>query len=57
MPIIDNIYMKHDEKKLNAIHANIKNTRQDLMHKFTTRLVQGNALIVVGAVKTTQFVH
>ncbi|MBR7512651.1 IS200/IS605 family accessory protein TnpB-related protein, partial [Mycobacterium tuberculosis] len=38
-----------------AIHAKIKNTRQDLIHKFTTQLVKDNALIVVGDVKTTQF--
>ena len=38
-----------------AIHAKIKNTRQDLIHKFTTQLVKDNALIVVGDIKTNQF--
>lgn len=44
-----------NKKRVKAIHAKIKNTRQDLIHKFTTRLVKDNALIVVGDVKTTQF--
>ena len=30
-----------------------QNTRQDLIHKFTTQLVKDNALIVVGDVRTT----
>ncbi|WP_327037560.1 transposase [Moraxella canis] len=42
-------------KRVQAIHAKIKNTRQDLIHKFTTQLVKDNALIVVGDIKTTQF--
>ena len=44
-----------NKKQVKAIHAKIKNTRQDLIHKFTTQLVKNNALIVVGDVKTTQF--
>ncbi|OPH35495.1 transposase, partial [Moraxella atlantae] len=44
-----------NKQRVKAIHAKIKNTRQDLIHKFTTRLVKDNALIVVGDVKTTQF--
>ena len=44
-----------DKQRVKAIHAKIKNTRQDLIHKFTTQLVKDNALIVVGDVKTTQF--
>lgn len=43
------------KKLVRAIHAKIKNTRQDLIHKFTTGLVKNNALIVVGDVKSTQF--
>lgn len=43
------------KKRVRAIHAKIKNTRQDLIHKFTTQLVKDNALIVVGDVKTSQF--
>ena len=44
-----------NKQRVKAIHAKIKNTRQDLIHKFTTQLVKNNALIVVGDVKTTQF--
>ncbi|WP_395143998.1 RNA-guided endonuclease InsQ/TnpB family protein [Moraxella atlantae] len=44
-----------NKQRVKAIHAKIKNTRQDLIHKFTTRLVKDNALIVVGDVKTSQF--
>ncbi|STY94517.1 transposase, IS605 OrfB family [Moraxella atlantae] len=46
-----------NKQRVKAIHAKIKNTRQDLIHKFTTRLVKDNALIVVGDIKTTQFNH
>ena len=44
-----------NKKRVKAIHAKIKHTRQDLIHKFTTQLVKDNALIVVGDVKTNQF--
>ncbi len=44
-----------NKRRVKAIHAKIKNTRQDLIHKFTTRLVKNNALIVVDDVKTAQF--
>ena len=44
-----------NKQRVKAIHAKIKNTRLDLIHKFTTQLVKDNALIVVGDVKTTQF--
>jgi len=44
-----------NKQRVKAIHAKIKNTRRDLIHKFTTQLVKANALIVVGDVKTTQF--
>ena len=44
-----------NKQRVKAIHAKIKHTRQDLIHKFTTRLVKDNALIVVGDVRTTQF--
>lgn len=43
------------KQRVKAIHAKIKNTRQDLIHKFTSQLVKDNALIVVGDVKTSQF--
>ncbi len=44
-----------DKQRVKAIHAKIKNTRQDLIHKFTTQLVRDNALIVVGDVKSRSF--
>ncbi|WP_199508999.1 MULTISPECIES: RNA-guided endonuclease InsQ/TnpB family protein, partial [unclassified Psychrobacter] len=44
-----------NKKRVKAIHAKIKNTRQDLIHKFTTNLIQQNALIVVGDVKSRSF--
>ncbi|MGP5373513.1 RNA-guided endonuclease InsQ/TnpB family protein [Psychrobacter alimentarius] len=44
-----------NKQRVKAIHAKIKNTRQDLIHKFTTKLIKSNALIVVGNVKTSQF--
>lgn len=42
------------KKRVKAIHAKIKNTRNDLIHKFTTKLVADNALIVIGDVKSKQ---
>ena len=33
-----------NKKRVKAIHAKIKNTRLDLIHKFTTQLVKDNAL-------------
>ncbi|ATR79734.1 IS200/IS605 family element transposase accessory protein TnpB (plasmid) [Moraxella osloensis] len=45
----------NNKQRVKAIHAKIKHTRQDLIHKFTTQLVKDNALIVVGDVKTNQF--
>ena len=44
-----------NKKRVKAIHAKIKNTRQDLIHKFTSKLVKANNLIVVGKVKSTSF--
>lgn len=44
-----------NKQRVKAIHAKIKNTRQDLIHKFTTGLIKQNALIVVGDVKSNQF--
>lgn len=45
------------KKRVRAIYAKIKNTRQDLIHKFTTQLVKDNALIVVGDVKSRSFTN
>ncbi|MGP5074739.1 RNA-guided endonuclease InsQ/TnpB family protein [Psychrobacter celer] len=44
-----------NKKRVRAIHAKIKNTRQDLIHKFTSKLVKSNSLIVVGKIKSTSF--
>ena len=44
-----------NKKRVRAIHAKIKNTRQDLIHKFTSNLVKANNLIVVGKIKSTSF--
>ena len=44
-----------NKQHVKAIHAKIKNTRQDLIHKFTTQLVKDNALIVVGDIQSNQF--
>ncbi|WP_211181189.1 RNA-guided endonuclease InsQ/TnpB family protein, partial [Psychrobacter celer] len=44
-----------NKKRVRAIHAKIKNTRQDLIHKFTSKLIKANSLIVVGKIKSTLF--
>ena len=46
-----------NKKRVKAIHAKIKNTRLDLIHKFTTKLVKDNSLIVVGDVKSRSFTN
>ena len=46
-----------NKQRVKAIHAKIKNTRQDLIHKFTTQLVKDNALIVVGDVQSTAIIQ
>ncbi|WP_169393111.1 MULTISPECIES: RNA-guided endonuclease TnpB family protein [Psychrobacter] len=46
-----------NKKRVQAIHAKIKNTRRDLIHKFTTQLVKDNALIVIGNVKSKPFTN
>ncbi len=45
-----------NKNRVQAIHAKIKNRRKDEQHKFTTRLVQNNALIVVGNVSSSKLV-
>ena len=47
----------NNKKRVKAIHSKIKNTRLDLIHKFTTQLVKDNALIVVGDVKSRSFTN
>jgi len=41
------------KKQVKSIHAKIKNQRNDAMHKFSTRLVRNNGLIVVGNVSSS----
>ncbi len=45
----------NNKKRVRSIHAKIKNTRQDLIQKFTTNLVKGNSLIVVGKLNSRSF--
>ena len=44
-----------NKKRVKAIHAKIKNSRQHAIHQFTSKLVKENALIVVGDVASNQF--
>ncbi len=41
---------------MRAIHAKIANQRKDVLHKFSTRLVQDNAAIFVGDVASAKLV-
>ena len=41
------------KKRVKAIHAKVKNRRSDHIHKFTTKLVRENSLIVVGNVSSS----
>lgn len=41
-----------DKKRVKAIHAKIKNTRKDAIHKFTNKIVRENSLIIVGNVSS-----
>ncbi|WP_201532656.1 RNA-guided endonuclease InsQ/TnpB family protein [Psychrobacter ciconiae] len=44
-----------NKERVRTIHAKIKNTRKDLINKFTTKMVKENALIIVGDVKSKSF--
>ena len=44
-----------NKKRVRAIHAKIKNTRQDMLHKFTSKLVRDNKAIVVGKLQSKSF--
>ncbi|MGO1742929.1 MAG: RNA-guided endonuclease InsQ/TnpB family protein [Psychrobacter sp.] len=44
-----------NKKRVKAIHAKIKNTRQDLIHKFTSKLVKDNNVIIVGKLQSKSF--
>jgi IS605 OrfB family transposase len=41
-----------DKQRVQAIHAKIKNTRKDAIHKFTNKIVKENSLIIVGNVSS-----
>jgi IS605 OrfB family transposase len=43
-----------NKQRIKTIHAKIKNRRKDALHKFSRRLVNENALIVVGNVSSKQ---
>ena len=45
----------HKKKRAKRIHRKIKNKRADATHKFTSRLVKENRLIVAGNVKSSSF--
>ena len=44
------------KQRARAIHAKIANQRKDMLHKFSTALVQNNAAIFVGDVASSQLV-
>jgi IS605 OrfB family transposase len=46
----------HKKKRARAIHAKIANQRKDLLHKFSSALVQNNAAIFVGDVASAKLV-
>jgi len=43
-----------NKQRVRAIHAKIKNSRKDTIHKFTHKIVQENSLIVVGNVSSSK---
>jgi len=45
-----------NKKRVKAIHAKIKNRRQDSLHKYSRKLVNGNAAIFVGNVSSLKLV-
>ena len=44
-----------NKQSVKAIHAKIKNTRQDLIHKFTTNLTKTNKIIIIGKLQSKSF--
>ena len=45
-----------NKRRVRAIHAKIKNSRQDYLHKASTKLVKENAMIVVGNLSAKKLV-
>lgn len=48
-----NAQRANKKQRVKAIHAKVKNRRADHLHKFTTKLVRENSLIVVGNVSSS----
>lgn len=46
----------NNKRRVKAIHAKIKNRRNDTIHKFTTNLVKENELIAIGNVSSSKLV-
>ena len=44
----------NNKKRVKAIHAKIKNVRQDYLHKESSKIIRNNCLIVVGNVNANQ---
>ena len=44
----------HNKQRVRRIHAKIKNTRKDFLHKLSTTLADQNAIIAVGDVNSKQ---
>lgn len=49
---LGNAQRAKDKNRVRAIHAKIKNSRKDAIHKFTNKIVRENSLIVVGNVSS-----
>lgn len=43
------------KKQVKSIHAKIKNSRLNAIHKFTSKLIKQNALIVIGKLNSSNF--
>jgi IS605 OrfB family transposase len=49
---LGNAQRAKDKKRVKAIHAKIKNTRKDAIHKFTHKITKENSFIIVGNVSS-----
>ncbi len=50
---LGNAQRANKKKQVKNIHAKIKNKRKDVLHKFSTKLVEENEIIVVGNVSSS----
>ena len=46
----------NNKRRVKAIHAKIKNTRQHLIHVFTSKLVKNNNIIIIGKLQSRSFI-